>query len=55
MCVQCLCFIMLDRGLLTEESGMNNKGQYMSGLSVFLELPVVTKNYRWNTISYCRI
>jgi hypothetical protein len=32
MYVKCLHFIMVDRGLLTEGSGMKNKGQYVSGV-----------------------
>jgi hypothetical protein len=43
MYVNCSCFSKVDRGLLTECIGMNDKGQYVSGLSLFLELSVVTK------------
>jgi hypothetical protein len=42
MYVKCLCFIMVDGGLLTKGSGINEKGQYVSDLLVFLELSVVT-------------
>ena len=42
MYVKCLCFIMVDRDLLPEGSGMKDKGQYVFELLVFLELSVVT-------------
>lgn len=45
MYVKCLCFIMVDRGLLSEGSGMKYKGQYVSYLFVFLKLSAVTITY----------
>ena len=45
MYVKCLCFIMVDRDLLPEGSGMKDRGQYVSELLVFLELSVVTIPY----------